>query len=144
MARNNFVFVSGNITGDIYFEREYEYRKKVQPYICMYLMINGTTFTPAVKGLRIVAVGPLAELTYGFVPLGSEIAVFGHIEVRVRKMPGGTTTTIVEVIAEDIKFLRNVNNDKGMEIWKGLVEEGKMGSSRPKDQNAPAGGSPNE
>jgi single-strand DNA-binding protein len=137
MARNNHVFVMGDITGDIYFEREYEVRKKVQPYICVNLCMNGTSNTPAVKGLRVVAYGPLAELTYGFVQKGSRIAVIGYIQIRVRKLKDGGSATIVEVVADDIQFLKNVDREAGLTVWQGLVDSGQM-RARDRDEGAPA------
>ncbi len=99
MARNNHVWVKGDITGDIYFDILKLDGKEVQ-YLRMYLMIKGVKGANGVKGLRVCVYGPLAELVYGHVHKGSRIGVIGHIQQR--NLRDGKM--VFEIVAVEVDF----------------------------------------
>jgi len=120
MPRNNHVFVIGDITGDIYFDI-FELSQKSLPFLRLMLMVPGTEGYKTVKGLRVVAYSTLAELSYGYVQLGTRVAVVGHLQSRVRGRE-----FILELVAEEIQFLRNADWERGEKGRLDLVAQGKM------------------
>jgi len=108
MARNNHVWVKGDITGDIYFDILKLDGKEVQ-YLRMYLMIKGVKGANGVKGLRVCVYGPLAKLVYGHVHKGSRIGVIGHIQQR--NLRDGKM--VFEIVAVEVDFLRNIEWQTG-------------------------------
>lgn len=130
MARNNHVFVMGDITSDIYYDN-FRLDGKDVPYLRLRMMVNGTEGVSAVGGLRVVVYGSLAELTYGHVQKGSRLAVTGHIQCRKH-----LSEIVFEVVATDVQFIRNVDWDRGEEVREDLVARGKLRPTR-RDRGAP-------
>ena len=124
MARNNRVSVQGDITGDIYYD-VLQLANKPLPFLRVYMMINGTREAKEVKGLRIVFYGILAELAEAYLQKGSRIEVEGHIQVRQTREDG----IVVEVVAEDVDFIRNVDYPKGRKRYAELSTAGKLNPS---------------
>jgi hypothetical protein len=61
MARNNHVFVVGDITGDIYFD-VFEQGGGTVQFLRLYMFVKPTEASRSLEGIRIVAYGSLAEL----------------------------------------------------------------------------------
>ena len=128
MARNNRVAVQGDITADIYYD-VLRLDNKPHPFLRVYLMINGSHGSKEVKGLRVVFYDTLAELTEAYVQKGSRIEVEGHIQIRKGKNDG----FVVEIIAEDVDFIRNIDWEKGHRRYKELVAAGKINPDNDED-----------
>lgn len=121
MAQGNHVLVKGDITGDIYFD-VLNIGETMIPFLRLYMMINGNREARTVKGLRICLYGTLAELTYAHVRKGSRILVDGHVQTRSRK----NGDLVVEVVAEDIDFLRNIDYERGNRAVEELRRRGAL------------------
>ena len=108
MARNNHVWVKGDITGDIYFDIFKLDNKDVQ-FLRLYLMVKGVKGANGVRGLRTCVYGPLAELVYGHVRKGSRLGVIGHIQQRTTRQG----KMVFEIVATEVEFLRNIDWEAG-------------------------------
>jgi len=100
-ASANNVFVIGELGDDIYFDR-FERARGEGSYAFLRLVLTNDEY---LNGLRIIVLGALAELAYPFLRKGSKVAVDGHIQTRDRE----TGKKVVEVTAEHIAFLENIN-----------------------------------
>ena len=100
-ASANSVFVVGNVGEDIYFDR-FERVQGEGSYSFMRLMLTNDEY---LSGLRVILRGSLAELAFPFLQKGSKVAVDGHLQTRDRE----TGKKVVEVTAEHIAFLENIN-----------------------------------
>jgi single-stranded DNA-binding protein len=130
MAQGNHVSVKGDITGDIYYDI-LDIGEKQTPYLRLYMMINGSREAYPVKGLRICMYGLLAELTYAHVQKGSRIFVEGHVQTRTRR----NNELIVEVVAEDVDFIRNIDYDRGNRVAEELRSRGMFNAVNASGQN---------
>jgi single-stranded DNA-binding protein len=130
MAQGNHVSVKGDITGDIYYDI-LDIGEKQTPYLRLYMMINGSREAYPVKGLRICMYGLLAELTYAHVQKGSRIFVEGHVQTRTRR----NNEMIVEVVAEDVDFIRNIDYDRGNRVAEELRSRGMFNAVNASGQN---------
>ncbi len=119
MAKGNHVAVKGDITGDIYYD-VLNINDNPTPFLRLYMMVNGSPESRPVKGLRICVFGILAELTYGHVKKGSRIYVEGHLQSRYRQ----SGDMVMEVIAEEIDFIRNVDYERGGRVAAELKRKG--------------------
>lgn len=63
--------------------------------------------------LRVVAYNDLALFAYPYLQVGSLLFVRGRLQARKRVLPNGDKETIIEVAAQDITFLRNINWEAG-------------------------------
>lgn len=116
MAHNNHVFVVGDITGDIHFD-VFEQEGRTLQFLRLYMFVKPTGMSRQLEGIRIVAYGPLAEMIYSHVQKGSRLCVTGHLQSReVRGQ------RVVEIIAEDVQYLRNIDWERGKETIKRLTE----------------------
>ncbi len=113
MAQGNFIWVRGDITGDIYFDYLRSQKEDPIPYVRLYLMIDGTPEAKPVRGLRILVYGSLAELVFGHVQKGSRIGVEGHIQMRQRP---NIPTPVFEIVAERVEFIRNIDYERGKQV----------------------------
>ena len=100
-ASANNVFVIGDVGEDIYFDR-FKRTNGEGSYAFLRLMLANEEY---LTGLRVAVRGTLAELAYPFLQKGSKVAVDGHLQTRDRE----TGKKVVEVIAEHIAFLENIN-----------------------------------
>lgn len=126
MAQGNFVWVRGDITGDIYYDHLQMTSGDQIPYVRLYMMVDGNKDLRPVKGLRIMAYGALADLVYGHVQKGSRIGVEGHIQIRDR---GDNAGIVFEVVIEQVEFIRNINYDRGNQVVVELRKRGRLKSS---------------
>ena len=134
MARNNHVYVKGDITGDIYYDVFKLDGKEVQ-FLRLYLMIKGVKGANGVKGLRTCVYGPLAELVYGHVRKGSRLAVIGHIQQRTTRQG----KMVFEIVANEIDYVRNIDWETGKRVRDDLVQRGLLRESH-KDEDQDGGG----
>jgi len=134
MARNNHVWVKGDITGDIYFDIFKLDNKDVQ-FLRLYLMVKGVKGANGVKGLRTCVYGPLAELVYGHVRKGSRLGVIGHIQQRTTRQG----KMVFEIVANEIDYVRNIDWETGKRVRDDLVQRGLLRESH-KDEDQDGGG----
>jgi single-stranded DNA-binding protein len=111
MARNNMSIVMGDITQDIYYDL-FDLDHQLIPFLRVYLMVNASKGCKTVKGLRVVAYGPLADLAKGYLQKGSRILVIGHLQIRSRKV-AATHKLEFEVVADEIQFIKNIRWEEG-------------------------------
>jgi single-stranded DNA-binding protein len=97
----NNVFVVGTISDDIYFAW-FRRSDDEGSYAILRLILTNEQY---LDGLRVIVRGVLAELAFPFLQAGSKIAVDGHLQTRDRE----TGKQVVEVAAEHIAFLENIN-----------------------------------
>ncbi len=103
----NRVFVVGNITGDIYFDR-FLIKGEKRSFLRLILMAERPR---AVRGMRIVLWDQKAELYFPYLKKGSELAVLGQFESRLHK-----DKWINEVVSESLLLLRNIDWERGERI----------------------------
>lgn len=58
---------------------------------------------------RVIAYGGLARTSFPYLQAGSEVFVRGRLQARKRQLPDGKRETVVEVVAENVRFLRKIN-----------------------------------
>mgnify|MGYP005650541715 CR=1 FL=1 len=121
MAQGNFTWQRGDITGDIYYDHIRPRKGEPIPFLRLYLMVDGSRDAKAVKGLRIMVYGALAELVYGHVQKGSRIGVEGHIQMRYRP---NNPTPVFEIVAERVEFIRNINYERGSQVIAEMRQRG--------------------
>ena len=124
MARNNRVAVQGDLTGDIHFDVIRKDDRSI-PFLRVYMMINGSNGAGEVRGLRVMFYGLLAEEAEAHLQKGSRIEVEGHLQIR--RVPDEGVS--VEVVAEDVDYIRNITWERGS---KRLAEMEAAGTKRPK------------
>jgi len=124
MARNNRVAVQGDLTGDIHFDVIKKDDRSI-PFLRVYMMINGSSGAGEVRGLRVMLYGILAEEAEAHLQKGSRIEVEGHLQIR-RTPDEGVS---VEVVAEDIDYIRNITWERGA---KRMAEMAAAGKKRPR------------
>jgi single-stranded DNA-binding protein len=91
----------GTISDDIYFDW-FRRSDDEGSYAILRLILTNEQY---LDGLRVIVRGVLAELAFPFLQAGSKIAVDGHLQTRDRE----TGKQVVEVAAEHIAFLENIN-----------------------------------
>jgi hypothetical protein len=114
-ASANNVFVVGDIGEDIYYDM-FRRASGDGSYAFLRLVLNNEQY---LNGLRVTVRGTLAELAFPFLQNGSKIAVDGHIQTRDRE----TGKKVVEVTAEHIAFLENINWSAGEAAQKSRAEQ---------------------
>jgi single-stranded DNA-binding protein len=100
----NRVFLVGNITGDIYFDRLL-IKGTERPFLRLILMASRPR---VVSGMRIVPWDEKAELYYPYMQRGSEIAASGFLQSRQFK-----GKLVHEIEAASLVLLRNINWEQG-------------------------------
>ena len=120
MARNNRVSVQGDITGDIHFD-VFTKDGRSTTFLRVYLMIKNSHGADEVRGLRIIFYGLLAEEAEAHLQKGSRIEVEGHLQIR--KVPGEGVS--VEVVAEDVDYIRNITWERGAKRLAEMAAAGK-------------------
>ena len=68
----------------------------------------------------------MQEFQLGLQSLPSRIGVEGHIQLRYRP---NTTTSVFEVVAERIEFIRNIDYERGKQVIAELKQRGKQNSA---------------
>ena len=103
----NRVFIVGNITGDIYFDR-FMIHKRQRPFLRVILIADRPR---TVRGMRVVLWDEKAELYYPYLKKGSELAVIGQFESRMYK-----DRWVHEVIADNLLLLRRIDWEHGESV----------------------------
>jgi single-stranded DNA-binding protein len=104
-STTNHVFIIGTIGEDIYYDR-FQRSEGDGQYAFLRVMLTNDEY---LKGLRVIVRGSLAEISYPYLQEGSKISVDGHLQTRDRE----TGKRVVEVTAEHIGFLENINWEAG-------------------------------
>jgi single-stranded DNA-binding protein len=117
--RANNVFVVGTVGDDIHFEWRTKVGQEDHQYAYMRLLLDNPGEVETVKDLRVVTIGNLAQLAYPYLRPGSVIAVDGHIQTRDRS----TSQKVVEIIAEHMVFLENIDWEAGASAQNRLQED---------------------
>ncbi len=105
----NRVFIVGNITGDIYFDR-FLIKGEQRSFLRLILMAERPR---AVYGMRVVLWDQKAELYFPYLKKGSELAVLGQFVSRQHK-----DKWINEIVSESLLLLRNVDWERGEYVRK--------------------------
>ena len=103
----NRVFVVGNITRDIYFDR-FQINGEERSFLRLILMAERPR---SVRGLRIVLWDEKAELYFPYLKKGSELAVIGQFQTRMHN-----EKIVHEVVSESLLLLRNIDWERGEAI----------------------------
>lgn len=107
MAKN-LIILKGNLTRDSFFDH-LSGRDGPVPFMRFTLAVN--RHPPRREGtdyLQVVAYGPLALSSHPFLRQGSEILVEGWLRTRQGTSKQGEPAQRIEVVAEEITFLRNI------------------------------------
>jgi len=100
----NRIFLVGNITGDIYYDR-LQIKGHERPFLRLILMSSRPRM---VGGIRVVVWDEKAELFFPYLQRGSQIAVIGHLQTREYK-----GKLVFEIDATNLILLRNINWEFG-------------------------------
>ena len=103
----NRVFVVGNITGDIYYDR-FLMKGNQRSFLRLILMAERPR---NFRGIRVVLWDEKAELYYPYLRKGSGLAVIGQLESRQHK-----DKWVQEVVSESLLLLRNIDWERGERI----------------------------
>jgi single-stranded DNA-binding protein len=117
--RANSVFVVGTVGEDIHFEWRTKGGEENHQYAYMRILLNNAGAEETVKDLRVVTIGNLAQLAFPYLRSGSVIAVDGHIQTRDRS----SSQKVVEIIAEHMVFLENIDWEAGTAAQKRMQED---------------------
>jgi len=112
-ASANNTFLVGEISKDIYFDW-FKRSEGEGNYAYLRLLLTNEQY---LNGLRVTVRGSLAELAFPYLREGSKIAVDGHLQTRNRE----TGKQVVEVTAEHIAFLDNINWEAGTTAQQALA-----------------------
>ena len=116
----NRVFVVGNITGDIYFDR-FLMKGEQRSFLRLILMADRPR---SLRGIRVVLWGEKAELYYPYLKKGSSQALIRRLESRQHK-----TKWDQEVVSESLLLLRNIDWECGERLRQHYNLPGSNGSS---------------
>ena len=105
----NRVFLVGNITADIYFDR-FLIQGKKRSFLRLILMAERPR---TVRNLRVVLWDEKADLYFPYLKKGSELAVIGQFKSRQHK-----GKPVHEVVSENLLLLRNIDWAHGEQIRK--------------------------
>jgi single-stranded DNA-binding protein len=121
--------------------------KKDQPFLRLYLAVDRpgkreTKTGQSADFVRIVAYDDVALFTYPYLQPGSEVVVNGNLRSRRRKLGGGKTKTVVEVLADDVTFIRKIDWKTGDAERARILSERAAGQApdQPQEQAAHGGG----
>lgn len=109
----SMVFLAGRLVAEPFFD----HTAKGMPYMRIYVAVP----RPSNKGedhIRVVALNDLAVQTYPYLRPGSEVAVYGHLQVR--PLPGtdgaGRSRSVMEVVAERLMFIGGIDYETGNRV----------------------------
>jgi single-stranded DNA-binding protein len=113
--------LKGNVVQPPYFDRV---GGSDRPFLRLYLAVNRPPrrgherretqdSRPTADFLRVVAYDDAALFSYPYLQPGSELLIGGNLRARRRRLSGGKSETVVEVVADDITFLRKIKWEEG-------------------------------
>jgi single-stranded DNA-binding protein len=107
---NNHVALVGNLTRDPRYDLVERGSRPALPTLCAYVAVDrpggGADF------VRVVAFGELARLSFPYLQAGSGVLTTGRLQVR-KFEKGGRRRTVVEVVADNLKFLSGIKWEEG-------------------------------
>lgn len=103
----NQVFLVGNITGDIYFDR-FLINGNRHSFLRLVLIASRPR---RLEGMRIILWDENAQLYFPYLKKGSELAVMGQLESHVHK-----GRLIHEIVADHLLLLRNIDWQRGEKL----------------------------
>ena len=120
---NNSATIRGNLAYDPFFDY-LESKKGGMPFTRFALAVDRQSPRPAgpADHLLVVAYGELAEHVHPYLRQGSEISVEGWIRARKGTNHHGEPMRVIEVVAEDITFIRNINWEQGEAVVAGVAD----------------------
>lgn len=107
---NNTAFLKGNIAQPPYFDRVGDTKR---PFLRFYLAVDRPGGNGGADFVRVVSYDDLALLSYPYLRSGSELFIGGRIRTRKFTDRHGRKKTVVEVVASDITFIRNIEWEAG-------------------------------
>jgi len=119
---NNSVAIRGNLAYDPFFDY-LEGKNGGMPFTRFALAVDRQPPRPAgpADHLLVVVYDDLAERVHPYLRKGSEIAVTGWLRARMGVNQHGEPMRVVEVVAEDIEFICNINWEQGEAAAAGVV-----------------------
>ena len=120
---NNSATIRGNLAYDPFFDY-LEGKERATPFTRFALAVDRQPPRPAgpADHLLVVAYGELAEYVHPYLRQGSEISVEGWIRARKGTNHHGAPMRVIEVVAEDITFIRNINWEQGEAVAADVVD----------------------
>lgn len=106
MNRNS-VFITGDVTGDIYYSNAIQ-NGKPSPFLRMMVVIQGSSTNRPIPSIRVIAKGRRAEILEGFIQTGTRLAIEGHLGVRKHD-----DKVVIEIVCEHAEAIRYANWDRG-------------------------------
>ena len=120
---NNTVAIRGNLAYDPFFDYLTNKRGET-PFTRFALAVDRRPPRPAgpADHLLVVVYGNLAEHVHPYLRRGSEVAVTGWLRARKGVNHHGEPMRVVEVVAEDVEFIRNINWEQGEAAIAGVAD----------------------
>ena len=120
---NNAATIRGNLAYDPFFDY-LEGKEGETPFTRFALAVDRQPPRPAgpADHLLVVVYGDLAERVHPYLRKGSEVTVKGWIRAREGVNHHGEPMRVVEVVAEDVEFIRNINWEQGEASAAGIAD----------------------
>ena len=120
---NNAVAVRGNLAYNPFFDY-LEGKNGGKPFTRFALAVDRQPPRPAgpADHLLVVVYDDLAERVHPYLRKGSEVEVKGWLRARMGVDHHGEPMRVVEVVAEDVEFIRNINWEQGEAVTAGVVD----------------------
>ncbi len=119
---NNHAFIKGNLTHDPTFDYlEGRNGEGVVPFMRLNVAVDRESASGA-DFFQVVAYGKQALHDHAFLRQGSEVAVTARLRMR-RIGENGRQRILVELVADDITFVRNIDWARGRSHWRQVQSE---------------------
>ena len=119
MARTNNCMFLVDFSPSKYFGETSVGKDKKIPFARFYGHVPDGDGVRPVNGLKFVAYGYRAELTYAFIEQGTRAYVFCHLQMREEY-----GKIIVEFVIDDLQYIKNFNQEEGKKKKLELVARG--------------------
>ncbi len=137
-------FLLGNLTQAPYFDYV---GGDERPFLRFYVAVNRPRHDGNGQNadfLRVVAYDERAQLDYAYLRPGSEVLVKGNLRARKRKLSGGKTQTVIEVVVADepraITFLHKIAWQEGDAARRRILAEREEAPNARQLHQEPGGG----
>ncbi len=120
----NIVTLKGSLTADPFFDY-LDGKTSPTPFMRFVLAVDRPpSRRPGVDYLQVVAYGQVALHDHAFLQQGSEILVEGWLRTRssAERDSSGQSAIRVQVVADEITFLRNIAWERGNQAWAAQAE----------------------
>lgn len=129
--------LKGNVTQPPYFDRV---GNDQRPFMRLYLAVNRLVGDRA-DFVRVVSYDDCALFSYPYLQPGSEVLASGNLRARRRRVAGGKQETVIELVADDLTFIRKIDWERGdAERERLLAERGDEPDGEPNNQTEEGGG----